>query len=406
MLRGVKWIAAVALGVLGLAAGTAVGAGGSSRQARATPASFTGGQLKQLDPVLNDGSRAVLKALDQGLALVLAGKDGKGGTSGFKTQESDWNRVKNSYTKGESQFASTATKASDEFLNGVFSGGNLSDDLIQLLRLISGYQQKVSNAAANWDQTQNKTSYDLQVASKASASGTGAAAGKLTVSGLKGATQLTQTVAEAEVALYEKVAIAEIEYEGGLLDAKEAVAQIDAALAAFEKAITGGAKTIVKGAPVGWNTVVNKQVTPTTTSWNQTVNTKTYDLLSTTPQLTTTTTVTATTGTTSTVTQSETSPTVSISPCPDAGAGNDYEWPSGVGMPVAGSVSPAAAGATVTINYDSSEPDSNVTHTVTTDQNGDFSDSFTTPTEQQSVSVQATYGSSNSNACAEEMAGG
>jgi len=350
--------------------------------------------------VLGAGTKAVLKALDQGLALVL-GK--KGGTSGFQSQQTDWNRLKNNYTKGESEFINSATKASDQFLSGVFSGGDPTADLIQLLRLISGYQQKVSNAAANWDQAPNKTGYDIQVQSKLAADPTGAAAGKQTVSsGLKGATQLTQTVAKAEVTLYEKVAIAEIEYEGGILNGQEAVTQIDAAFAEFEKTITGGARTMVKGAPVGWNTAVNQKVTPTTTTWNVMVNMTSATVLSTTPPDVTTPTVTTTT----TVTQPQTAPTVTIQ-CPMATQQNDYGWQTGDVMTVTGSVSPAVSGGSVTISYGSSFPDASTTHTVTTGAGGSFSDSFTiTDTRQQAISIQATHAGSPSNACPEESYGG
>ena len=394
-MRGVKWFAAIALGGLGAALGTVVGTGGSSTSGQATAASLSGGPTGKLDPVLNQGTKAVLKAVDQGLSLVLGGKEGKGGSSSFKTQQTGWNRVKNSYTNGERGFVNTATKASNQFLNGVLSGGDPTTDLIRLLKLISGYEQKVGAAGARWSQVQNKTSFVLKVASTASA--TGAGAGKMSGSDLRGATHLIQTVAKAEITLYEKVAIIEIEYQGGLLDPKAAIGQIDAAFAAFEAAITGGARSVVKGAPVGWTTVVNKQVAPVVTSWNLTVNKTSTDAIDNTPQKVTTTAVTTTT--------TQPNPTVTIQ-CPAASQADDYGWIPPATMTVTGSVSPAVSGASVTIAYGSSLPGQSATHTVTTGAGGSFADTFDVPVEQQAISIQASYVGANSNACAEEDYGG
>lgn len=396
-MRGVKWVLAIALGVLGAALGTVVGTGGSSKGGQATAASLSGDPTGKLDPVINDGTKAVLKAVDQGLSLVLGGKEGKGGSPSFKTQETGWNLVKNNYATGEREFVNTATKASNQFLKGVLSGGDPTADLIQLLKLISAYQQKVSSAGARWDQAPSKASFDLKVASASSA--TGAGGGKMSVSDLKGATQLIQTVAKAEITLYEKVAITEVEYQGGLLDPKAAIGQIDAAFAAFEAAITGGAKSVVKGAPVGWNTVVNKQVAPVVNTWNVAVNKTSTETIDSTPQPVTTTTVTTTTTTTLP------NPTITIQ-CPAASQADDYGWiPPGT-MTVSGSVSPAVSGAPVTIDYGSSLPGQSATHTVTTGAGGSFTDTFDIPTEQQSISIQASYGGANSNACSEEDYGG
>ena len=391
-MHGVKWVAAVALGVLGAAVGIVVGIGGSSAGGQATAASVSSDPAGQLDPVLNAGTKAVLKAVDQGLALVLSGKDGKGGSSGFKTQQSGWNRVKNDYDTGETKFINTTSKASNQFLNGVLSGGDPTADLIQLLKLIGGYQQKVGSAAAGWSQVQNKTSFDLQVASAASA-GAGAGAGKANVSDLKGANQLIQTVAKAEIKLYEQVAVTEIEYEGGLLDAKTAITQIDTAFAAFESAVTGGAKMVVKGSPVGWNQVVNKQVAPTVNTWNIKVDTTSLDAINSTPQTPTTTTV------------AQPSITVTIN-CPTPQGGQDGFF-TGDPIVVTGSVSPAVAGGTVTMHYDSSPNEglSNTTDTDTTASNGTFTDTTTAPTviSPSAQSIQATDGSANSNACPAEL---
>lgn len=417
-MRGVKWVLAVALGVLGAALGTVVGLGGSPSGGQATAASLSSDAAGQLDPVLNHGTQAVLKAVDQGLALVLGGKEGKGGSPGFQAQQTGWNLTKASYTKGESDFANTATKASNQFLGGVLGAGNPTDDLIQFLKLISGYQQKVNTAAAGWDQTPNKTTFDLQVASESSASNqsTGAGAGKMTVSDLKGATQLIQTVAKAEVTLYEQVAVAEIEYEGGILSAQDAVDQIDAAFTAFEKAIAGSAKGVVKGAPVSWNTTVNKVVAPTTASWNTAVNKTSYNLLSTSPQLDTTVTTATTTTTTApggtvttagpgtTVTTTAPSASVTIT-CPTPPNGS--WWTPGDPMTVTGSVSPVTNGATVTMNYSASPTGTSTTDTDTTAADGTFTDSTTAPstTEPYAQSIQANYGAALSNACPAEFAG-
>lgn len=399
-MRAVKWVLVVALGVLGAAVGTVVGLGGSSPHA-ATAASLTGSPLKGLDPVLNDGSNAVLKAVDQGLALVLGGKEGKGGSSGFKVQQGSWDQVKTSYIKGESQFARTTSQASDQFLNGVLSGGDPTDDLIGLLKLISGYQTKVSSAGASWDQAQNKATFDLQTASTASAGGTGAGAGKMTVSDLKGATPLIQTVAKAEVTLYEKVAVAEIEYEGGILDVPQAVQQIDDALSAFETAIEGGAKKLVTGAPVSWNLTVQKKVTGTANSVNNKVNNVTYDLAEQTPPTVTPTTVTTTT------TAPQTKVTIT---CPTPQGGQDGFF-TGDPIVVTGAVSPAVSGAAVTMNYDSSPNEglSNTTDTDTTAANGTFTDTTTAPTvmsQGAAQSIQATLGNAISNACPAELQSG
>jgi hypothetical protein len=396
--RGVKCVAAVALAALGAALGTLVGAGGSSSGGQATAASLSGGATSKLDPVLNQGTKAVLKAVDQGLALVL-GKHGKGGSASFKTQQTGWNRVKNSYTGGESKFVNATNQASDQFLNGVLSGRDPSADLIQLLKLISGYEQKVSSAGARWDQAPNTASFDLKVASTASAPVGGAGAGKMTVAnGLKGATHLIQTVVKAEVKLYEKVAVTEILYEGGILDGKTAIGQIDAAFAEFEAAITGGAKNVVKGAPVGWNIVVNKQVTPVANSWNLTVNKASTDAIDNTPQTQTTTTLTTT------VTQPRTTVTIT---CPTPPPGQDW-WTPGDPMTVTGSASPPAGGQTVTLNYAASPTGTSTTHTVTTAADGTFTDATTAPPTMApyAQSIQATAGGETSNACPAEFAGG
>ena len=422
-MRGAKWIVAVGLGVLGAALGIVVGLGGLPSGGQATAASRSGDPGGQLDPVLNDGTKAVLKAVDQGLALVLGGKEGKVGSSGFQAQQTGWNQVKNNYDKGESDFVSTATKASDQFLNGVLGAGNPTDDLIQLLKLISSYKQKVDTAAAGWSQVSNKANFELQAASQVSvgSTSTGAGAGKLTVSDLKGATQLIQTVAGAEVTLYAKVAVAEIEYEGGILSAQDAVSQIDAAFAAFEKAITGGAKNLVKGAPVSWNQVVNKQVAPTTGTWSKVLNTQSYNLLSNSPQLDTTVTestitsttttaagptvTTTTAGPTVTVTTTAASPTVTIQ-CPTPPNG-DW-WTPGDPMTVKGSVSPPVSEGTVTINYAASPTGMSTTDTPPIEPDGTFTDATTAPstTEPYAQSIQANYGAALSNACPAEFAGG
>jgi hypothetical protein len=425
-LRGVKWAVAGALGALGLAAGSAVGASGSSSRLRATAAASSG-QLSKLDPVLGDGANAVVGALNQGLAVVLGGKAGKGGTAGFKRQQNTWTEVQNTYDTGARRFAHATAKASDEFLNGIFSGRDLADDTISLLRLISGYQHAVNTAADSWDQVKTTSSPSIAT--------TPPTAGKTTVAtGLRGATQLIQAVAKAEVVLHEKVAVAELQYEGGALTVQEATHQIDVALAAFENEIAGASKDVLKGAPGKSNNVVNDKITKVADTWNRVLHSDSLTAFSNTPQLviggppvttttTTSTTTAVTTATTTTVTQPATtvtqpattvtqpattvtqpSTTVAIS-CPTAPAGG--EWPANTTMTVTGTVTPApAATATVTINYDSSlGSTANTTDTDTTAANGSFTDTATTPTTMQAQSIQAAYAGAESNACAELMGG-